>query len=144
MARLAPDFRVGSRLVEWDEVFVVFLVCHLVGDYLFQTDWQARNKRGGLGADPTARRALLSHVSSYTIAFVPVFVALWDSLGAGVLGIAGLVFLPHLIQDDGRLVSAWLERVKRCDPADVIRLFTPVDQSFHMLVLLLVAFAAGS
>ena len=29
----------------WVEVFAVFLVSHLTGDYLLQTDWQARHKR---------------------------------------------------------------------------------------------------
>ena len=31
----------------------------MVGDYLLQTDWQARHKRCGLGGDPVALRALL-------------------------------------------------------------------------------------
>src|SRR5256885_184688 len=43
----------------WVEVFSAFVVCHLVGDYLLQTDRQACHKHGGLGADPVARRALL-------------------------------------------------------------------------------------
>ena len=46
----------------------------MVGDYLLQTDWQARNKRGGLGGDPVARRALLTHVTTYTLAFVPALI----------------------------------------------------------------------
>ena len=58
----------------WVEVFAVFVVSHLAGDYLLQTDWQAENKRGGLGGDPVARRALLSHVTTYTLAFVPAFI----------------------------------------------------------------------
>ena len=58
----------------WVEVLVVFLVCHLVGDFALQTEWQAQHKRDGLGGDPTARRALLAHVSTYTLAFVPAFV----------------------------------------------------------------------
>jgi hypothetical protein len=52
-------------------IFVVLYVCHQVGDYLVQTDWQARNKAGGLGADPVARRALFAHVTTYTLAFAP-------------------------------------------------------------------------
>ena len=52
----------------------LFIVSHLVGDYLFQTDWQARNKTFGLGSDPVARRALFSHVLIYTLAFVPAVV----------------------------------------------------------------------
>ena len=91
--------------MSWVEVFAVLVVSHLVGDYLLQTDWQARHKRGGLGADPIARRALVLHVVSYTIAFVPALIWLRHALGiGGVIGVAALVFIPHLIQDDGRLL----------------------------------------
>lgn len=130
--------------MDWTEVFAAFIVCHAVGDYLLQTDWQARNKRGGLGPDPERRRALLSHVTSYTLAFVPVLIALWDSLGAGVLGIAALVFIPHAIQDDGRLLTAYIRRVKGCDAVTVDSIFTSVDQSLHLVALFLLALLAGS
>lgn len=133
--------------MDWPEVFVAFLVCHAVGDYLLQTDWQARNKAGGLGGGPNAaesRRALLSHIATYTLAFLPIFVALWDSLGAGVLGVAALVAVPHFIQDDGRALMAYILRVKRCSPETARQIFTPVDQSFHLVALILVALVAGS
>ena len=42
----------NSRPVSWVAVFDVFVVCHLVGDFLLQTDWQANHKYGGLGGDP--------------------------------------------------------------------------------------------
>jgi hypothetical protein len=29
--------------VSWVSAFAGFLVAHMVGDYLFQTDWQARH-----------------------------------------------------------------------------------------------------
>jgi hypothetical protein len=130
--------------MEWVEVFAAFVVCHLVGDYLLQTDWQARHKRGGLGRDPVARRALVSHVVVYTLTFAPVLAVLADDLGAGVAGVAALVFVPHLIQDDGRPVSAYLRRVKGCEAAGNESLFTAVDQSFHMLALFGLALLAGS
>lgn len=130
--------------MDWTEVFAAFIVCHAVGDYLLQTDWQARNKRGGLGPDPERRRALLSHVTSYTLSFVPVLIALWDSLGAGVLGIAALIFIPHAIQDDGRLLTAYIRRVKGCDAVTVDSIFTSVDQSLHLVALFLLALLAGS
>jgi hypothetical protein len=41
-----------------------------VGDCAFQTEWQALNKHGGLGRDPEARRALLSHIASYPLGYV--------------------------------------------------------------------------
>ena len=45
--------------MEWFEVFAVFLVSHLVGDYLLQTDWQAVHKHRGLGPDPVSRLSLI-------------------------------------------------------------------------------------
>ena len=58
--------------MNWVSVLAVFLVAHMVGDYLFQTDWQARNKRGGLSGgvalphlvidDGRIVRAYLAHV----------------------------------------------------------------------------------
>src|SRR3954468_18335283 len=96
----------------WVEVFAVFVICHLVGDYLLQTEWQASHKRGGLGPDPTARRALLAHVLTYTLAFVPALIWLADDIGAWVLGVAVLIFVPHFVQDDGRALRAYISRVK--------------------------------
>ena len=96
----------------WVEVFAVFLVCHLIGDFVLQTDWQARNKHGGLGRNPVARRALLAHVALYTLAFVPALVWLTDSIGAGIAGVAALIAFPHLVQDDGRLLEAYLRTIK--------------------------------
>jgi hypothetical protein len=98
--------------VSWVEIFAVFVVSHVLGDYLLQTDWQATHKRGGLGRDPTARKALLTHVASYTLAFVPAGIWLADDLGAGGLALLALgIYVPHMIQDDGRLLSAYIHRV---------------------------------
>jgi hypothetical protein len=130
--------------VPWVEVFSVFVVCHLVGDYLLQTDWEAAHKMGGLGSDPVARRALLAHVFKYTLAFVPACIWLADDLGAGVLLVALLAAGPHLVQDDGRLLELYLRRVKRCDPESVPSVRAAVDQAFHFLALFALAIGAGS
>jgi hypothetical protein len=130
--------------VSWVSVFAGFLVAHMVGDYLFQTDWQARNKRGGLSAGGSARRALFSHVTSYTLAFVPAFIWIGTELDAAWAVLAAvLVFVPHLIIDDGRIVRVYLSRVKRADGFDV-GLAASVDQSFHVLSLWLVAILLGA
>ena len=128
----------------WVEVFAVFLVCHLVGDFVLQTEWQAKHKAGGLGGDPTARRALLAHVATYTLAFVPAFIWLADEIGAEVLAIAAVIFVTHLVQDDRRLLAAFIEKVKghRLDGDDIVSL--TVDQSFHVVVLFAVAIWAGT
>jgi hypothetical protein len=130
--------------VPWVEVFSVFVVCHLVGDYLLQTDWEAAHKVGGLGPDPVARRALLTHIFKYALAFVPAFIWLADDLGAGVLLVALLAAGPHLVQDDGRLLDLYLRRVKRCDPRSVPSVRAAVDQAFHILALFALAIGAGN
>ena len=131
--------------MSWVSVFAAFLVAHMVGDYLFQTDWQARNKRGGLSGPGVARRALFSHVTTYTLAFLPAMVwiglelDLWRALLAAVV-----IAVPHLIQDDGRLLDIYMRRVKGTEPVPGSGLLIAVDQAFHVLVLFLLALLAGS
>ena len=130
--------------MSWVSVLAAFLVAHMVGDYLLQTDWQARNKRGGLGPDPVARRALVTHVTTYTLAFLPALVWIGAELEPVWAIVAGvLIFLPHLLIDDGRVVQLYLVRVKRADGLN-IGLAASVDQSFHVLSLFLVALLLGT
>ncbi len=120
----------------WVEAFAVFVVCHMVGDFILQTDWQARNKYGGLGKDMERRRALWSHVVVYTLCFVPALV--WIGIETDVLRaiVTGLVIaIPHLIQDDGRLLDAYMRRVKGLAAGGNLGLRVAVDQSFHLVFL---------
>ncbi len=128
----------------WVAVFVTFVVSHLVGDYLFQTDWQARNKPRGLSEPGAPRRALCSHAATYTLAFVPALIWLSGALGVGVVGAALLIGLPHLVQDDGRLLGLYLERVKHLEPGITPAVDRAVDQSFHLVALFLLALLVGS
>jgi Protein of unknown function (DUF3307) len=120
----------------WGALFVVFFVSHQTGDYLFQTDWQARNKHGGLGGSSDARRALMSHTLTYTAAFVPALIWISQSIGPKALIIAAVVSLPHLIQDDGRLLAHYVRRVKGVDPIADHTISAFVDQAFHLVALL--------
>jgi hypothetical protein len=125
--------------VSWEAVALAFLGSHLAGDFLLQTDWQARHKEGGLGRDPVARRALGTHVLTYLVAFVPALVWLASGLGAWkTVGVAALVAAPHLAVDDRRIVEAWVRRVKRA-PGLAPEVQIAVDQSFHVLCLIAVA-----
>jgi hypothetical protein len=130
--------------VSWVSVFAGFIVAHMVGDYLFQTDWQALNKRGGLTAGGVSRKALVCHVSTYTLAFLPAFIWIGSELDAlwAILA-AVMVFIPHLIIDDGRLVALYIARVKRVDGLN-LSLAASVDQSFHVLSLFLAAVVIGA
>jgi hypothetical protein len=120
----------------WIEVFAVFVVSHLVGDYALQTDWQALNKRGGLtSGSATARRALLSHIFTYTLAFVPALIWLIDDLGAGILWLAALIAIPHMIQDDGKALTAYARAVNGVDLGQHAILDAALDQTFHLVAL---------
>jgi hypothetical protein len=127
----------------WVQVFTVFFVSHQVGDYLLQTEWQALNKHGGLSGTPEMRRALVSHIFTYTLAFVPGLVWLWSSLHAGVFGVAALIAIPHLIQDDGTLLAAYARTVKKTDITVNTVLAVLLDQAFHIVALFLTALVAG-
>jgi hypothetical protein len=128
----------------WTEVFAVLLVSHLVGDLLLQTEWQAINKYSGLsGGEPL--RALLSHIATYTVAMVPALIWLLGSHSLGLtVAVAALIVLPHLAQDDGRLLIRYCAAVKHASLSPGDWLFTAVDQSFHVVALFGAALLAVS
>jgi hypothetical protein len=129
--------------VIWIEVFAVLIVCHLAGDFLLQTDWQARYKNEGLGSDPVRRRALRHHIASYMCAFLPalLWIGLEENLVRAVL-IGVVVAVPHWVQDDGRLLDLYMERVKGLAMTGPLRV--AVDQSFHVVFLFGAALLAVS
>ena len=136
---------VASLAMRWSDVFLVFVVSHLVGDFLFQTGWQARNKFSALGGGGKPL-ALLAHGASYLVAFIPAAVWLGVDGRPGVwsVGLAALVVVPHVLQDDGRLLIRYIRVVKRSPAAAGDRLFVMVDQSFHILALFGVALLAAA
>ena len=127
----------------WVEVFVAFAVSHLVGDFLFQTEWQATHKRGGLGRDRVARRALLAHGAGYMLAFVPALIWIAGDRGAVVLLVAAAIGVPHVAQDDGRVVAWWMRQVKGADFHHQPLLAVSVDQVLHIVALFALAPALG-
>ena len=120
----------------WSELFIVLLLSHLAGDFLLQTDWQAAHKSGGLSGAGESRRALFSHLTTYTLAFVPALFWVGYELGTGTaLATAALVYFPHLVQDDGRLLGRYVALVKGPGAAEVPLVQVAVDQTCHLLVL---------
>ena len=77
------------------------------------------------------------------LAFVPALVWLGFRIGgAEAVGIGALIALTHLVQDDGRLLGAYMSRVKKVrEPSEL--LMTGVDQSLHFVVLLGAALLAA-
>jgi hypothetical protein len=127
----------------WPGALLALLVSHLVGDFLFQTEPQALDKVGGLG-DSRSRRALLSHLVWYMVAFIPALIWIGSQTSvARAVVVAAVVAIPHLLIDDGHLVSAWLRDVKRAPNAPIgVRI--AVDQSFHVVCLLGAALIAAA
>ena len=127
----------------WPAVLAAFLVCHLAGDLLLQTEWQALTKVRGLG-DREGRRALMAHALTYMLPYLPVLVWIGEERGAPrAVVVALLIAMPHVFIDDGRFVGVWLHQVKHSpDPAPSLRLM--VDQSFHVVCLLGVAILAAA
>ena len=101
------------------------------------------HKRGGLGADGESFRGLLTHTVTYTLAFVPALIWLATDIGAWAIGVGLLIALPHMLQDDGRLLDIYMRRVKGVEPRPG-GLLLAVDQSWHMLALFLLALLVGN
>ena len=128
----------------WPEVYLAFLISHLAGDFLLQTEWQAMNKRGGLRRDPEKRRALLMHGLTYTAAYLLAMIWLGGEIGAlGAVACALAITLPHVIIDDGWVLFTWMSRVKHNDEPETW-LVAAVDQTFHFVCLLPVAVVAAT
>lgn len=128
----------------WVELFAVFLVSHAAGDFLTQTEFQAKNKHGGLGSDRVRRRALLSHAAIYLLCFAPALVWLAGETEPPAVGLtAAAIVVPHAIQDDGRVIGLWMRHVKRTEYQPGV-LAMAVDQTFHLVALFLVAVVVGT
>jgi Protein of unknown function (DUF3307) len=129
--------------VSWSAALLLFLISHAAGDILMQTDWQAITKVAGLG-DAGGRRALTRHIGTYMLAFVPALA--WVAAETTVLravAVGALIAIPHLLIDDGRIVSAWLRAVKHV-PNPALGLRIAVDQTFHAICLLGAALVAAA
>jgi hypothetical protein len=128
--------------VSWPAALLALLVSHVAGDVLVQSEWQAQMKVRGF-ADPVGRRALIRHIATYMLAFLLALA--WIGAETSVLravAVGALIATTHLLIDDGRLVDAWLRKVKRAgNPAPALSI--AVDQSFHILCLLGAALIAA-
>jgi hypothetical protein len=117
----------------WSAALLALLVSHAVGDVLLQTDWQAMNKSSGL-ADRLGRRALVRHVGTYMVAFIPALLWIESETSAWrTIVVAALVAVSHLLIDDGTLVRFWSRVVKGCT-SPALGLMIAIDQSFHVRI----------
>jgi hypothetical protein len=116
--------------------FIWLCIAHLVGDWMLQNDWMARNKRG----HPWSA-ACLTHCVVYTIT---LGVALgWATLRQGhllaplsMLGFMVAIFVSHWLIDGWDLARRWGKLMGQTDntPVRVV-----VDQTLHIIVLAFLA-----
>ena len=120
---------------------LAFLLAHVGGDVLLQTEFQATHKAGALTGEPRSRRALAVHGLTYVTAFLPVLVWLGvagDRTLPVLVAVAVGIVVPHVLVDGGGIVRAWLRAVKHV-PDPQPGLAVAVDQAIHAACLLAVA-----
>jgi len=110
-------------------IFAWLVIGHFVGDWMFQNDWMARNKRGRWWA-----AECIVHCLVYTVAVV--LAAHLGSGGALPLPLLGMIFVTvlvsHWLIDGLNLAELW-GRVVNQTETDYVRIV--VDQTMHLLVL---------
>ncbi len=115
------------------EVFIYLFIGHLVGDWIVQTSWMANEKSKNLAA-------LLAHALSYSVfIFIALYLAgvslvtnLWATLFLGVV--------THAFLDNRRFEVWWIRKIKKFTEKEMpIWLLLGVDQSFHLLLILIVS-----
>lgn len=93
------------------------LAGHMIGDYVFQTNEEAISKTSD-------KKALLSHVTKYTLAFIPVTLVSKANWYRKSIFIA-LLFGSHLLTDSRRWASG-----EKWKPKPIL-----VDQALHAVQL---------
>ena len=109
-------------------LFNCLLLGHLVGDWMLQNEWMARNKQRHW-----FNSAILVHCTVYT---GTLLLALWWADQANpappYLLFSVMVFLSHWLIDAGRLADRW-GRLLRQSRFHFVQIM--VDQTMHLLVL---------
>lgn len=115
------------------EIFLYLFGAHLIGDWILQTAWMANEKSKHL-------LPLLAHVITYHIF---IFIALYLAGVPFISNLEATLFLAasHAVLDNRRFEFWWLRAVKKVEEKDVpIWLLLGVDQSFHLILLILISF----
>lgn len=120
------------------DIFTWLLMGHLIGDWLLQNDWMARNKRQSLFT-----LAGMVHFTIYTATIIGV---VWLSglreKGLAFYIIAGLIiFVSHWLVDATNVVQGWMRFYRQSNLA-IMRVM--VDQTLHLIVLVWLSLFFGS
>lgn len=102
------------------------LIGHLIGDYLFQTNWMATRKE-------KEWLPLITHSLVYTIC---VAVIGWFTHSLTFYGIL-FIFLTHLIIDRRFFIRLWVRYIQRAKGSQENWLSIMTDQIFHLIILVI-------
>lgn len=108
--------------------FAYLFVAHLIGDYLFQTNWMAANKTKDW-------RALLVHSVVYTA--ILSIVAYLTFGGLSIWGIM-ILLITHIILDQRSFTIWWVETIMKTNSKQFGWLVIMVDQTFHIITIAVV------
>ncbi|SRR5690606_2527777 len=110
-------------------IFSWLLIGHFVGDWMFQNDWMARDKRGRWWSSQC-----VIHCIVYTvIMLVFAWFGSGQSASATQLGILfSVTIITHWLIDGFNLAEIW-GRVVNQTQSDFVRIV--VDQTMHIFVL---------
>lgn len=104
--------------------FDYLLIGHLIGDFLLQTSWMAKNKA-------TKWLPLLTHVTVYTV----VVTAFGAASGGLSLAAIGLIFISHIALDRKTFVAFWVRNIQMAKGPEQTWLCIMSDQIFHIIIL---------
>lgn len=101
-----------------------WLIAHLVGDYIFQTDWMAANKKA-------LSSACTAHVCAYMVPFLFLGLEWWQFLAIAV---------QHWVQDRTHIVKWCMIHITRQPNFAQAPFFQPwslviIDNTWHLVWL---------
>ena len=109
-----------------DDVFLLVLAGHLIGDFVLQTDWQASNKE-------TSWRAATAHVLTYHVIMAVLVVPVWRDIDAAWL--FGISIASHAFVDRRWPVRLLLGSTGSKHFSTAFWGVIATDQSIHLSIL---------
>jgi hypothetical protein len=110
-------------------IFESLLMAHILGDWILQTEWQAKNKEHNW-------LALLVHVSIYHVIVFAILFWGFDLEIIPAVAVVAVLAIVHALLDRRTFVN-WLMRTLRItvERKPEQWLLIAVDQSLHLLLL---------
>ena len=114
--------------------FSWLLVGHMVGDWLLQSDWMAREKKQSFFS-----KAGMTHFVLYTTVVMGMVWLIYGDEKSSVfyLTVGALIFTSHWLIDATTIVERWMQFYGQDSNRDFMRII--VDQTMHLVVLAVLA-----